>query len=460
MRDSEGTPGDQVSVVQAAQYLETYVRAYRAEYGRFVSSAPRGGGYPRLAISPYLDAGDLTCYLAIDGAAVVAVSQDPYPDWHIAGGPALLVDQEPTRTPKWVTNKLEAQGLLGKPIGIYRIVAHDPIPEDVWAGTLPAPEEETLRTIDDLKVTVELVPTSLAQLIERLTFGAFGRILDLRLPSVHSAFWSPLIIRHLGSATADRNNRRFFHYMEILRHVELAAWETRTIPVRVNRDVRRDFAWAAASAAQAGGTIAFDTATGIPVTPPLPDRLEALAEAIQTMESLLAEPDQPEAVFQRFLEGNSVLLDVYAEAIPKPRFEYPAGASPSGKAYVEPDFLLRYPGHTYKLVELERPEHVLATQGGQQRAEVSHAVFQIAEWRDFIGHHYEVLKEAFPDITSDCPGLVIISRDTENRFESPEELARYLGILRTQYHALEVVTYDGLLTRARVALAQLSALAT
>jgi hypothetical protein len=88
---------------------------------------------------------------------------------------------------------------------------------------------------------------------------------------------------------------------------------------------------------------------------------------------------------------------------------------------------------------------------------VTHAAFQIAEWRDYIAHHYELLKDDYPGIAADCPGLVVISRQTQSGFSSPSELARYLTLVRRQL-AMDVLTYDDLLERARVALAQLSAL--
>jgi hypothetical protein len=67
------------------------------------------------------------------------VGKEPDYQWYIAGGPALKVDYEPTRTPSEVTETLKAAGVLGKPIGIYRIVAKTPISqsgeESVASGT-------------------------------------------------------------------------------------------------------------------------------------------------------------------------------------------------------------------------------------------------------------------------------------------------------------------------------------
>src|SRR5205823_4283323 len=117
------------------------------------------------------------------------------------------------------------------------------------------------------------------------------------------------------------------------------------------------------------------------------DRLEALRQAIEAFRALLEEKaEENEREFHEFLNSNSVLLDASGDAVSKPHFTYPTGESPLDKEYVEPDFLIRYPGNSYKLVELERPDKLMATKQGQPRAEVTQAAFQIAEWKDYIIH--------------------------------------------------------------------------
>jgi hypothetical protein len=76
--------------------------------------------------------------------------------------------------------------------------------------------------------------------------------------------------------------------------------------------------------------------------------------------------------------------------VSRPRFVYPEGKSPLGKAYVEPDFVIRRPGSRYTVVELERPGKLVATKRGHARAEVTQASFQIAEFKDYIVEHYDL----------------------------------------------------------------------
>lgn len=165
-----------VTALEAVVYLQKYVASYRMEYKRFITSPPRGGGYPALRVSPYLSSGEIVCHLTDNGAAIADFSWEPPHDWHIAGGPALLVDFPETRTPKAVTELLAREGLLGKPIGLYRIVAQVDIPDEVWRGELPAPVESAGSMADGTRIRVFKYDIAWDELIGRLTFGAFGRI--------------------------------------------------------------------------------------------------------------------------------------------------------------------------------------------------------------------------------------------------------------------------------------------
>src|SRR6266550_4383820 len=117
-----------------AEYFKTYSAAYRGEYRRLTSPPPTGAGYPTLAISPYMRAGTLECWVSPDGVAIMSTLPEPDYKWWIAGGPAVVVDYAETRTPQWVVALLKAQGIWGKPIGMYRIVSQARLSEEVWTG--------------------------------------------------------------------------------------------------------------------------------------------------------------------------------------------------------------------------------------------------------------------------------------------------------------------------------------
>jgi hypothetical protein len=342
-----------IEISDLEKYMTRYVPAYRAEYSRLVMTPPGGGGYPELAISPYIYADEIICYLADDGVAVFEGSREPNYSWWIAGGPALISDFPATRTPTWVTNLLKAEGILGKDIGMYRVVAQEGIPDPIWRGELEPIAEECTATIAQTKLILRRVDLTLNEVLRRMTFGAFGLIIDIHMPKPEDAFWVPHVIRQTGFLPADRQHRRFINYLEVSPHLDPAAWDVRSIRTRVQVDVRRDFGWAFSLPERPGGMISMG---GTAWVQPYFDRLSRLGVAIDKFVALLERGhDEYEAVFHAFLQQNSILLDVYGEAISKPRFVYPEGESPLGKAYVEPDFIIRYPGNSYKLVELERP---------------------------------------------------------------------------------------------------------
>lgn len=446
-----------VSAGEVVRYLKIYVESYRRQYTRFTCPPPRGGGYPKIGISPYLYSKELICHLAKDGGAITDFSWQPSYQWEIAGGPALVVDFPQTRTPKELTNLLKQKGLWGKNIGLYRIVSQHGIEDEIWAGHLPEP----LLTVQEIvgsetKIEVRCYDLDCKSLIQRLTFGAFCKILDIKLAYNQSDFWVPQIIRNLGFTTADRKFKRFYHYLELFSYMEKAAWDIRSIWARVHLDVRRDFASAISRGGRRDGFIEI-------TTPEVKinrfyDRLTAFKKAIDDFENLLNEHLQAdESLFHDFLKQNSVLLDIYGEVISKPRFYYPEGESPLGKKYVEPDFIIKYPNNKYKLVELEKPGKPIATKKGQPRSEVNQAAFQIAEWDTYIKNHYGLIENDFPGISVHRSSMIVIGRESEKSFGSGRDIIKYMEIVASQYSA-EVYLYDDLLKMAKQAYIQVASL--
>src|SRR5919198_5919695 len=170
-----------VSANDAANYLKRYAEAYRSEYDGFTKRPPVGGGYPRLPVSPYLTSPEILCYLTPDGAVVADHSWQPDYEWYIAGGPALMVDFQETRTPPEVTERLRAAGILGKNIGIYRIVGQGGVPEEMWNGNLGEPVETAERSLASTRILVRRFDLDCKTLIQRLTYGALGFIIDFEL---------------------------------------------------------------------------------------------------------------------------------------------------------------------------------------------------------------------------------------------------------------------------------------
>jgi hypothetical protein len=404
------------------RYLGDYVSRYREEFARFTTA----GGYPRLTVSSYLDAKELVCYLARDGAAVADQSPEP------PGGWATATDRT---------------FMMGFPTGL---------PDAVWHGDLPIPSATARTQVGTMLIRVAEYDLDWLDLLGRLTFGWIG-LIDLKLPRTDAPFWNPPFLRDIGFASAGHTNRRFFHYLELIRHRDDAAWDPRGIWARVHVDIRRDYSSTIGLGSRKGGTMFIAGPQAQAVIGSFNDRLEALSQAIDGFQGLLEEEaEEDERLFHEFLKANPVLLDASGDVISKPQFVFPAGESPLEKEYVEPDFLIQYSGNAYKLVELERPGKLMATKQGQPRAEVTQAAFQIAEWKDYIAHHYGLLKERYPGISISCSTTLVISRASERSFGSGHDIRRYLVLIKSQLKADEILLYDDLLDRAKQTYVRLS----
>ncbi|MFJ2929482.1 Shedu anti-phage system protein SduA domain-containing protein [Streptomyces massasporeus] len=444
-----------VSPSHVIEYLERYIDYYQKEYARFTAPPPKGGGYPRILSSPYIDGGDLDCYLARDGAVILSEADPPH-EWFIAGGPAFVVDTEHTQTPPWVLARQKALGLeASTPKGLYRL-ALPRVPEQVWNGQLGSPEKTISRVVNASQITVYKYPYDWQELIRRLTFGAFELALDLHLPAKGADYWRARRIHNLGFLTADRSNRRFVRYGELLRHVDQAAWEPRSAWARAHVDLRMHFTHAVADAGNGLSAIEIPHEQ-VPVGR-FADRLTALELATSELEKLLRLPDAPESAFHELLVRSPVLLDAYGDVESKPRWRYPPGESPTGKSYVEPDFVIARKNQTYRLVEIERPDHQFATRGpGHPTAAVTHAAFQIGEWKDYINHHYDRLKKTYPNIAGNISTAIVISRSHQKQFGTAGT-SRYISVARQQLSVDEILTWDDLLERAKTMVRQLTSL--
>lgn len=450
-----------VTIEVLRDYIFEYISTYRSVFEAFTSIPPSGAGYPKINVSPFINSKEFEVFLSHNGVVISEVAPEPEHLWFIAGGPALKVDLEPTKTPQEVAQIIKDNGLEGKPIGIYRIVAKQQIPSSVWRGRVKGVSLEKSFSNSELDVTLHFrkVETNLGQLICSLTFGAYGIVLDAHLPDSNSPIGEPHITEKMGFFPADLNSRRYFNYLEVYGYVDEAGWDRRNINLRVKSDLRRDFAKTLSRPeGETGGSMAFG-ATNQWVEN-YSNRLGLLKLAIDEFRNvLLFQSHETEDVFHKLIETHPILLDVYGQCESKPHFNYPAGEqSPIGKSYLEPDFIVSYPDQSYKLVELERASKNVVTRLGQPRSGVSQAVFQIAEWVHFIREHYSELKTRYPGIHTKYTTSIIMSRSNQSSFKGIADMQRYKELIIQQYSISEMLTYDDLFERACAAYTTLTGL--
>jgi hypothetical protein len=327
-----------ISVVHAAEYLARYVDAYRVEYEKMIEPPPLGSGYPGLNISPFLQTKGLSCVLAVDGYVLVERSIPPRPKWWILGGPAFCVDYYHSREPAEFREERRAHEEAGRPTGIHIFPFASYIASRYWLGKLPRVVELHTPTINGIQFHIERVEIRRFELLRRLTFG-WWTLVESQDGDTDSDFWQPTIARKAGFCNVERTEPRYFDYLETAPHIDEAAWDTRSIRARVMADVRRDFRYAAIHREMRKfpvGTIMFGHGPDIPDI----DRLTGLYRVIEEFAALLEGSQDSEAIFHQYIDEHPEILDLYAKATSRPRFQLPAGETQLGKTFLEPDFVL------------------------------------------------------------------------------------------------------------------------
>jgi hypothetical protein len=113
------------------------------------------------------------------------------------------------------------------------------------------------------------------------------------------------------------------------------------------------------------------------------------------------------------------------------------------------DFVFREPSGDYLLVELEQALHPLFRDDGQQRAELTHAVDQVMEWRRYLEDNLSTAqRELGLDGISSSPRCLIVMGRSASLTEGNR---RKLMTLENATPRLKIMTFDDLLDNAKAA---------
>lgn len=452
-------PSLELSLEDVAEYSIAYCNQFRRHFDRLISDDRYGVQLPITRVPAYASHNPMECWALKDGVVYVDESGEPEYSWYIAGGPALKVDEEPTRTNPEIPKILEREGLTGKPIGICRIVGTD-FPAEVWTGTKPKATKSFSLTTDFRKPILFChSDTTVKRFLEIITFGALGHVLDIDLPNDSDNFWDNFTLNRMGFFPADLNNRRFIQFLEIAHSCSAAAWDKRALWIRCKVDCDHSVASVLSLLGNEGGTlnIVGKSAEGLRKFAPVPlffDKTLGFEEKLQKLsEMVLSSQGVYEGEVQKYLEENPSLLDLYGTDVsPRPRFIYPEPRTRE-KSYVEPDFVVSYSDGTYRVVEIERPEKRIIRGDGTPRAETTQAAFQLSEFRTYISRHANMLQDRFPGICSEnCQFTLIIGRESLEAQGSSDLWSDRMLHMRNTFNATDVWVYDDLVKRGYVAL--------
>ncbi len=142
-----------------------------------------------------------------------------------------------------------------------------------------------------------------------------------------------------------------------------------------------------------------------------------------------------EEEYQRFFAIHPVFLDPLAtEVISKQRL---------GIERIT-DFAVRRLDNEYILVEIEKPQDRIFTDGGDFTASFTHAFGQIIDFQEWIDQHAEYARHLMPEISSP-KGLLIIGRRAGFAQEQLAKLKRF----SINSNSIEMLTYDDVIQRAK-----------
>jgi len=117
---------------------------------------------------------------------------------------------------------------------------------------------------------------------------------------------------------------------------------------------------------------------------------------------------------------------------------------PSLHRYI-PDFAAGTGGRSLRrwswtLIEIEPAEFKLITKGGSPSARLTHAVKQVADWRNWISENTAYARTILPDIMPGCHGLIVMGR----RNTITDRLAKELRAYQDSLKDIRIHSYDWL----------------
>lgn len=172
---------------------------------------------------------------------------------------------------------------------------------------------------------------------------------------------------------------------------------------------------------------------GTDLSSPVKQTLAAYEAIVNEFRSLIETADR-EAPLQEFLARTPALLSLEA-ANPWPQFRL-------GDDYIT-DFVLELGNEEYVLVEIEAASRQLYTRGGNPSSDLTHAIQQVEDWRQWIESASPYIQTKLPGIAEPECWVVIGRRITE------KHLATKWKRKQRQHLAggVRLMTYDDLLDR-------------
>lgn len=165
----------------------------------------------------------------------------------------------------------------------------------------------------------------------------------------------------------------------------------------------------------------------------LRDMSLTINQSLITRFRALINEELKEEKYQVFLKENPVFLDPLAiEVFPKEKL---------GTEFVT-DYVVRTATGEYLVVEIEKPQDSLFTQGDDFTATFTHALGQVLDFQEWLEQNISYAQKKLPDI-SEPSGLLIMGRRTNLSTRQQRKLARF----NLNSRRVTVLTYDDLIEK-------------
>lgn len=446
------------------QYLQAYISKYREEFHRLTQAPPVGKSYPKIDISPFIYADEITCYLLDDAVILINNSKKKTNAGSMGNNPSYnnFIQEAKIRF-LYYNPEIQYSPLLNFTSsiknGILKVYYVNKLIESFDFNDcyqLPPVQEKKEIHIDNLIIKLYKFNLTNKDMRCLLTLGVLGNHFLFGINN-SSDFGSSIIIKDMKFVNKLIEKESYYHYLQIFPHIEDFAWDNRNLSWRIQADLARDFLNAITTLTTfksndrtflACNTPEADSSKELEMllSQLNPQKMDLFQKAINNFELLLKESsDEIENKFQQFFKDNKIILDISArEIIPKPEFKIPENSDlriELNKSSVIPDFISIQPNGNYCLIEIERPNKTTQTQAIHQTSQFSQANFQLREWEHYIEYHYQEIEDKFPkiNVSSNRSFLLIIGRGQTN------------DILKKSMRQNEIVmTYDELLEKAKV----------
>jgi|LakMenEpi03Aug12_release.lakeMendotaPanAssembly.Ray.scaffolds.fasta_scaffold221696_2 hypothetical protein len=190
-----------------------------------------------------------------------------------------------------------------------------------------------------------------------------------------------------------------------------------------------------------------------------PEVVEKLKLFTQELKNLLNdEGDEIEEIFQKKLESNLKILDLYGKKfISQPKGFTNEKKNIQGYKTLIPDFLIEYYDGSINLVEIERPNKKAIRKNGNPTEKLTQAISQIRQWEDLLTQPkaLEKLMKRFPEINKPYKRKYTLIFGRIHHFKSESEKKEFFN-QNSQIHNLEILTFDDFILKTELAIENIS----